>query len=146
MQWTMKQHAFVSTTVFPHHSLKWLLIGIIFEFIGDMIDKGYYIAFIIFCAHIMCSIVIAMVIEAPTRRLSTTTYPPMPEITTTRRSTRRSTRRNDRQFRIRRTQASDIEAVSSWLASESIGVSQESTNWNDNINRLRAQSFIEKTT
>jgi len=88
----------------------------------------------------MCSIVIAMVIEAPTRRLSTTTYPPMPDIITT----RRSTRTHDRQFRIRRTLASDINKISSMLASESIGVSQESTNWNDNINRLRAQSIIEK--
>jgi len=58
--------------------------------------------------------------------------------------TRRGTRRHDRQFRIRRTQSSDIFAVASMLASESIGVSQESTNWNDNINRLRAQSIIEK--
>ena len=91
----------------------------------------------------MCSIVIAMVIEAPTRRSipsTTTTYSPMPDITTT----RRSTRRHDRQFRIRRTQASDLDTISAWLASESIGVSQESTNWNDNINRLRAQSIIEK--
>ena len=80
-----------------------------------------------------------MVIEAPTRR-STTTYSPMPDITTT----RRSTRRHDRQFKIRRTQPSDIDAVSSMLASESIGVSQQSTNWNDNINRLRAQSIIDK--
>jgi len=64
----------------------------------------------------------------------------MPDITTT----RRSTRTHDRQFRIRRTQFADISAVSSMLASESIGVSQESTNWNDNINRLRAQSIIEK--
>jgi len=89
----------------------------------------------------MCSIVIAMVIEAPTRRLSmTTTYSPVPDITTR----RRSTRTHDRQFRIRRTEASDIDVVAAMLASESIGVSQESMNWNDNINRLRAQSIIEK--
>lgn len=49
-----------------------------------------------------------------------------------------------RRFRIRRTQASDLDAISTMLAMESMPPSQETWNWNDGMKHLRIKSQLGK--
>ena len=90
-----------------------------------------------------------MVIDAPRTRTQRSSSVPAvgSPLTTSSRSRRAadSSNRTYKQFRIRRTQDADLDAVSTMLALESVPPSTgDSVNWNDGMKRLRAKSLLEK--
>ena len=98
-----------------------------------------------------------MVIDAPLpRTLSTPSIPSAQQTPSLLRPPSRdgrnfsSTSRRRRQFQIRRTRASDLDAISTMLATESVISSTDVTaattswNWNDSMKRLRAKSQLDK--
>jgi len=86
---------------------------------------------------------IAMVIDAPLPREISNPSIPLAPTTPLVPPPRRRGGTSRRQFRIRRTRASDLDAISTMLAMESVPTTA-AWNWNDSMRRLRAKSQLEK--
>lgn len=101
-----------------------------------MINITLLAIFILFVSIINHDVSMAMVIDVPVTLVPTVT----PSTVSYPETARNASTHCHRQFRVRRTRTADLDVISTMLAMEAVPSREETWNWNNDMERLRAKS------